>query len=544
MQMTQLLNQIAQDKKKTLTEPNKLLDIAKQLYKVSKQYQEENYERLSYLNQASEYCGLFYNRVISVVTQDNSDQKQWNDWFQTLVTIRDNQIKALKKLEQYNQMKKYIVIGLDNCKVLKKRYMEEASLLDKVQQEEDKLKQQMEAVELELTERRYGDLKTNGSNVVVHFKNLDEGKVVLSQKDFKKGDIVFEEIPISSHVNITDFVDKKKIYCNHCLKVSINQSDMKEKLEIPVDSLMKEYTPKEFVECDHCHKEMYCCDTCKETAWKEYHELLCPRDFKHETEIHSYEILQRLSQVQNRTNPLLIARMLALVVQQVRTYSKDQKDSSVLLNIEDSFDIFQRFIFNEESHDRDTLAIQLIKEAIMMNLKDLSDSSKEIISEQLLNITIYRSLNGLILRNASTLYPITDFHLLLQTAAEKDPETVKPVLEQLLAQEKLTPEDELAATLDKTLQHSHKLRSLCVTGTGALTIHNCMNHSCDPNVVTVCGHPDHRVQVVALKEIKKGDEICISYIDEHVDIRTRRKALYSKYMFICHCARCNAETKA
>ena len=57
-------------------------------------------------------------------------------------------------------------------------------------------------------------------------------------------------------------------------------------------------------------------------------------------------------------------------------------------------------------------------------------------------------------------------------------------------------------------------KSLGVTGSGLFVIHNCMNHSCDPNAVSLSQEKWGRLTVRARKEIKKGEEIRISYIDE------------------------------
>jgi hypothetical protein len=86
-----------------------------------------------------------------------------------------------------------------------------------------------------------------------------------------------------------------------------------------------------------------------------------------------------------------------------------------------------------------------------------------------------------------------------------------------------------------------------------------MNHSCEPNAYVrfdsldtqhLSGDKDPygppkvlrgSIWVHALRPIKKGEEICISYIDATVDVSGRQDELSSRYFFRCDCARCVAD---
>lgn len=51
-----------------------------------------------------------------------------------------------------------------------------------------------------------------------------------------------------------------------------------------------------------------------------------------------------------------------------------------------------------------------------------------------------------------------------------------------------------------------------------------------------------RISIVALRDIKKGEEITINYLDfENVPVTERRKLLKQKYLFDCTCERCLKE---
>eukprot|EP00644_Phytophthora_capsici_P011719 jgi/Phyca11/572939/estExt2_Genewise1.C_PHYCAscaffold_500273 len=66
-----------------------------------------------------------------------------------------------------------------------------------------------------------------------------------------------------------------------------------------------------------------------------------------------------------------------------------------------------------------------------------------------------------------------------------------------------------------------------------------MNHSCDPNC-TVLYTKNGDGHVVAIRDIKKGEELCICYIDVDMDVQTREANL-REYKFKCFCSRCVQE---
>eukprot|EP00978_Attheya_sp_CCMP212_P025350 scaffold81381_cov57-Attheya_sp.AAC.7 len=75
-----------------------------------------------------------------------------------------------------------------------------------------------------------------------------------------------------------------------------------------------------------------------------------------------------------------------------------------------------------------------------------------------------------------------------------------------------------------------------------------MNHSCDPNIVAgyqtsgFTWGKEHPLvlQCVALRDISKGDELCISYIANNEPLQQRQEQL-SNYGFDCRCSKCMAE---
>ncbi|KAI2626785.1 hypothetical protein GGR54DRAFT_486177 [Hypoxylon sp. NC1633] len=64
------------------------------------------------------------------------------------------------------------------------------------------------------------------------------------------------------------------------------------------------------------------------------------------------------------------------------------------------------------------------------------------------------------------------------------------------------------------------------------------NHSCDPNVVRVSNQP--KTLLRAVKPIKKGDEIFMTYTETSNPYCVRQAALEEMYFFTCQCSKCTA----
>ncbi|ORX83366.1 SET domain-containing protein, partial [Anaeromyces robustus] len=62
------------------------------------------------------------------------------------------------------------------------------------------------------------------------------------------------------------------------------------------------------------------------------------------------------------------------------------------------------------------------------------------------------------------------------------------------------------------------------------------NHSCSPNA-TLYYHGNRQI-LRAMRDIQKGEEICITYTDVMNSRSHRKKILLKKYKFDCHCERC------
>jgi SET domain-containing protein len=99
--------------------------------------------------------------------------------------------------------------------------------------------------------------------------------------------------------------------------------------------------------------------------------------------------------------------------------------------------------------------------------------------------------------------------------------------------------DKLYTTMDKEVG-----AFLNNEGSGLYQIQSACNHSCDPSAEITYPRSDFTMVMQALRDIKKGEEITISYIDECVRERSRHsriKFLRELYLFTCECPKCDSQ---
>jgi len=92
----------------------------------------------------------------------------------------------------------------------------------------------------------------------------------------------------------------------------------------------------------------------------------------------------------------------------------------------------------------------------------------------------------------------------------------------------------------KTVESFKKSDQFHPIGVGLYQISSYLSHSCDPNVkFTFNGN---RISLVALKDLKAGEELLVSFVDyKGVGVKARRRVLKEKYRFHCKCSKCCAK---
>ncbi|XP_039770703.1 histone-lysine N-methyltransferase SMYD3 isoform X4 [Ornithorhynchus anatinus] len=78
-------------------------------------------------------------------------------------------------------------------------------------------------------------------------------------------------------------------------------------------------------------------------------------------------------------------------------------------------------------------------------------------------------------------------------------------------------------------------------GVGLYPSMSLLNHSCDPNCVIV--FEGTSLFLRAVREIQKGEELTICYLDVLLPSQERQKQLKEQYCFACDCIRCKTQDK-
>lgn len=259
--------------------------------------------------------------------------------------------------------------------------------------------------------------------------------------------------------------------------------------------------------------EKYCSEACRDRADKLWHRVLCGAHFVSDAKrVHPLHHLYSLCVELQRSNPLLICRIFAMIL--LRIVNGADPDHA--------FQDFRNFISSEEPSPHDEAAVFLLKNLLCANAPFM---------ERIVTLSNYRRLNGAIMRNAQTINPVSDLHMWFENALKKEKKEGE-----LMARVGFTPD-----TLKDYMAKPEMLALNKIEGYGLLPVANCMNHSCDPNIISSSSHNNDTVTFVALRPIQAGEELCISYVDDNLTWQERHKLLREFYRFECKCIRCHVQ---
>ncbi|KAG2222038.1 hypothetical protein INT45_003683 [Circinella minor] len=233
------------------------------------------------------------------------------------------------------------------------------------------------------------------------------------------------------------------------------------------------------VRCPHCDMT-YCSRTCKTLAWETFHRLECTRMNP------AMKDFQNFCEGENWSAPMAVSRMYAHMI---LAHQRGELDT-VLMH----YDAFAT-VNQAERQAKET-------EWIFME-----SPTRE----------LWAKARGL-----------------LKKAYQQPPKKCKiekPLPEAL---EKKLFDDE-----DTFLEYLGKFNINNQSG-GMYLVQSHMNHSCIPNVAIEYGNTkaQYRIVVRALRDIKKGDQLCETYVNPRWNKETRVNYLDKTYMFQCKCERC------
>lgn len=260
-------------------------------------------------------------------------------------------------------------------------------------------------------------------------------------------------------------------------------------------------------ECVDPNYGSYCSESCRSSAWGQYHRYLCTRTLPTS---HGIAGLRSLCCAAGKTNPLLAAKLIAILL------SSSGRAPSFGGTGPDLGD-FEMFVFEQKPIEGEERMVELLRQQFC-SAPGLTGETVE----RLVTVDILRRLCGSIQQNAQRLAPVSELQYCIVTT---QPE-LQPHLEALCQADGTRLEDEFAL-----LCSGNEASSMLFIG-------NCMNHSCAPNVFAACGSPDARIQFIAMSPIAAGVELSRSYIDESLPQAARAATLARRYGFHCQCPIC------
>lgn len=382
-----------------------------------------------------------------------------------------------------------------------------------------------------------------------------EGKEKQKQKPeyqpVKSGQIIFIEEPLVSHMDADTPEEVRARTCAQCMRGVLTRAHAAALLAAPVPgralcpalTAVLEHAaaaPQEpLCRCPHCGTP-YCSPACRAAAWTAHHCLLCPGKIEN-TAAKATETgaavaaYTALAAQRGLTHPLCVARMAAGVAAAVL---RDGVPLGTALAPYAAFEWGPSPVAEEERFCT-LLARAMRGSALYRTLpsdgpdgasasdknaddakgaKDAAGAAvpdKDAVITAVTSREMFRMLHGVLQRNASRVQPVSTVHAVLAHAL---------------------PPERAAELLGAPWA-----RALAAGGTALFRVANTLNHSCAPNCQFASTTDDHRLAVVATRDIAPGEELLVSYIDETRPYAERQRELLQRYSFHCTCPKCLAK---
>ncbi|XP_063614322.1 histone-lysine N-trimethyltransferase SMYD5-like isoform X2 [Penaeus indicus] len=379
------------------------------------------------------------------------------------------------------------------------------------------------------------------------------GKGLFALKNFKAGEVIFEERPLVSCQFLWNAA-YGYLACDYCMRPLETAEEnacrlaQNPHLSLPYPECCD--TKKDsLIECPQCDAS-YCSRECRASAWNQYHETLCLQSFTPDPS-HPLVMLQEAwkwwglqpdsnhsqgstSQKRIRSSDgeqmhyppetaciMLLARIIATVLQ-----AADKEGATAL------FMQFCHRTVNEEEE----IAHKLLGAEFHDQLEALRDLMEKALGapevRHWLTPEGFRSLVALVGTNGQGIgtSPLSRWVRncdALEISAEE-----REKLDQLI--------DNIYDQLDKEAGGF-----LNNEGSGLYPLQSACNHSCDPNAMPTFPYNNFHLVMTAVKDIAAGEEICVSYLDECNLSRSRHSRiniLRENYLFTCRCTKCNEQS--
>ncbi|XP_043544872.1 SET and MYND domain-containing protein 5 isoform X1 [Chiloscyllium plagiosum] len=355
---------------------------------------------------------------------------------------------------------------------------------------------------------------------------LDKGKGLFASTDIRKGETVFVEQPVVSAQFLWNALYKYKA-CDYCMRSLESAEENSRRLSGNPTLILPHpeqcSVRKELLDtCPAC-KELYCSTECRQAAMKQYHQVLCLGPSKDDPQ-HPLNQLQEawrnMHYPPETASIMLMVRMVAMV--------KQAKDKARWVKL------FSQFC-SRTANEEEEIVHKLIGDKFQGQLETLRQLFTKALYEDTLNQWFtpegFRSLFALVGTNGQGIGTSSLSQWVHGCDALQLPAQVR---------------EELDAFIDQLYKDIEKESGefLNCEGSGLYVLQSCCNHSCDPNAETSFPENNFLLHLTALRDIKAGEEVCITYLDccqRDRSRHTRHRILRENYLFVCSCPKCVAQ---
>lgn len=349
------------------------------------------------------------------------------------------------------------------------------------------------------------------------------GKGLFATRNFKSGEIIFEERPLVSCQFLWNAA-YGYLACDYCMRpletAEENASRLAQnpQLSLPYPECC-DSKKDSVVECPHCDAS-YCSRDCRASAWSQYHETLCLQSFTPDP-THPLVMLQDAWKQMHYPPETACIMLLARIIATVRQAT--DKEGAIALFMQ-----FCHRTVNEEEE----IAHKLLGAEFHDQLETLRSMMEKALwapeIQHWLTQDGFRSLVALVGTNGQGIgtSPLSRWVRNCDAVEVGTPEREK--LDRLIDSIYEQLEKEAGGFLNNEGSGLYPLQSSC-------------NHSCDPNAMPTFPYNNFHLVMTAVKDITAGDEICVSYLDECNLDRSRHSRniiLRENYLFTCRCRKC------
>ena len=305
-------------------------------------------------------------------------------------------------------------------------------------------------------------LISNASNSIKIGFSSTKGRFVSAVEDIKFGDTLIVEQPFVTYL----YSDNFESYCNHCLTVLDNHS----------------------IPCLGCSQIRYCCHSCREKAWNEYHSSEC--------------------------NSLLFL-------------SKEIGISYIVLRLLFKTGIKEVIKISEELSNEKPFRSDVVYSSDYRSIYQLLDHQNEHNLDSMMSYTLTAVFLLLVLENKSHISPKDQSYVRLGEVILKHIQQLSTNLISILEQ-----------NFDEDFNKFGFDGSEDIIGTAVYPTISLLNHSCDPNILTFFNGSEMTVK--SSRNIKSGEEInyCYGPNFQRMSRKDRQNKLKTQYFFDCQCFVC------